>query len=480
MPSLHRNSGLPAVLTVVGLLSSVTLAADGPVLLQSVRRAGDLSRVEISLEVGGDLRASDDAKAEKMPMTVAAQMAYDERLIEWSASPLAARSARYYDMVKATLKVDKKVGEPQLRSDRRLLGAQVGVGTNTIYSPQGDLTRDELDLLDLPGSSLLVDRLLPDKKVAPGESWKHDDALVGALVSIDEIKQCDVRSSLTDVVGDIVRLQIGGTVRGVVGGASTEIEVKGKYQFNLAKKRITWFGLLIRENRNVGEVVQGMDVVARLQMQLSALNRSEKLGDAAVRDFPAPKPELTQLAHASGDGLWRLAHDRDWYVKKVEDDFAMLCLLEKGKRLAQCNITSLPTVEPGKLPTLAEFQADVKHALGEAFGQFVEARQSSNPRGYQVYRVVVAGKAGDLPIVWHYYLLGSAQGQMAAVAFAIEADSVEKLDNADRRLVEAFQFVGMGRLAPSGSAAKSEVKPETLAKPIDRKATAEKGETPKR
>ena len=54
-----------------------------------------------------------------------------------------------------------------------------------------------------------------------------------------------------------------GVVQGAIGGVSTEIELKAKYEYDLQQKRITWFALLIKEKRAVGHVSPGTLSTAR-------------------------------------------------------------------------------------------------------------------------------------------------------------------------------------------------------------------------
>ena len=63
--------------------------------------------------------------------------------------------------------------------------------------------------------------------------------------------------------------------------------------------------------------------------------------------------------------------------------------------VGECNLASLADHAPGKLVSLAEFQEDVRRALGKSFGQFVEASEASPAAGYRMYRVVVTA---PLPI----------------------------------------------------------------------------------
>ena len=113
--------------------------------------------------------------------------------------------------------------------------------------------------------------------------------------------------------------------------------------------------------------------------------------------------------------------------------------------IGQCNASSLAQRDPDKLVSLEEFQADVRQALGESFGEFVEASQSVNAAKHRVLRVVVHGvahnKSGDVPIRWIYYHVADQQGRQAALTFIVQQEHVERFADADKPVVESLQFV---------------------------------------
>ena len=79
------------------------------------------------------------------------------------------RSANYR-RADAAIRIDKDGVKPTLTSNRCLVGVKVEGSTVTMFSPEGPLSRDELDLIDLQGNSLLLDRLLPLERVAIGDT----------------------------------------------------------------------------------------------------------------------------------------------------------------------------------------------------------------------------------------------------------------------------------------------------------------------
>lgn len=412
----------------------------------SSRAAGSIDHVGAVLEVEGKAKYTGEEKVETPKMSVVASLLYDERTLEIpTTSTGCLRSLRFYDRADAKINVGDVGLKPALRDQRRLIGVKIDGSKATLFSPNGSLSRDELDLIDLVGDSLLVDGFLPERPVARGESWTHRDSLIAALLGLDKLKTNDVRSTLGEINDASALVDVAGRVEGAVDGVTTRIEIKGKYRFNRKTGRIDWFGLLVHENRDVGHVAQGLDVVARLKMQIEPRDRSERLEDAAIEGLDLePTAAATQLTCESAERDWQFLHDRRWYLVTSEHDLTVLRMIDRGELVAQCNVAPLPRVEPGKQATLEQFQTDVKNALGKQFGQFVKASQRANEKDYRVLSVVAQGLVSELPIQWHYYLIADEQGRQVVFAFTVEASLAERLGQSDQDVVDSFTFVDEG------------------------------------
>ena len=410
--------------------------------LSSGTRSNEINRVEVSVEVGGNLNLEHAKKPLQLPMSVNLKLAYEERILSFPTRPEGVlRSVRWYDAPSGTRQVGNDKPKPSLGEDRRLMAVEITDSKPVLFSPNSPLDRDELDLVDVPANSLLVDRLLPNKEVRVGDVWEHSQQALAGVLGLDRIESHDIQSKLLEVVGGVARVQLNGKAKGVECGAAAQLEVKAKYQYDLTNKRITWMGLLIREHRETGEAAPSFDVVVRLQMKITPMDKPLKLtGVVTMSVPPQATPKLTQLEHRSGDGLWRVAYGRDWYVVQDDRDLTKLKLLDNGERITQANISSLPKTDAAKIPSLDEFQQDIRRTLETSFGQFVSAGQSANGANYRVYRVVVQGQTQDLPVEWRYYLVANDQGQQVVATFANSTTTSARLNDADRRLVDAIRL----------------------------------------
>lgn len=453
------ESRVPIVHSLLTLfaLSSHGLAADGTHDLRPRPADGQMARVEVQLDVGGDVKLADEGKTRTLKMSVSAQLVYDEKWLPVRAGLKNAglRGVRYYRRAKAAIKIDAGGIEPRLRDARRLIVADEANGQVALFSPTGALTRDELDLVDLPANSLLLDRLLPDRPARVGDHWRHGDVLVGELLGLDAVSQNSLESELKEVAGGRARLELVGRVLGAVAGVATEIEVKAKYRFDMNERRVTGLGLLIKEKRAIGLVNTGLDVVAKLQLALAPADDDGELSEAALARLPLdPRPELLALACESPTKKFHIYHSRDWHLMTDAGDLLALRYLDRGELVAQCNISSLADVEPGKGPTLATFQHDLEQSLGDSFERFAEASDATNSLGHRIYRVVAEGRVSDLPIQWHYYLISDREGHQAVFAFTVESDLVERLGDADEALAGTIEFARSRKSAAPTPAAR--------------------------
>jgi hypothetical protein len=375
-------------------------------------------------------------------LNVTGKVVYDEKQLNHRRPPAGgARSARRYLNAEATIKVDGGGIEPKLRDSRGWIVADEADGRVLVFSPSGPLTREELDLIDLPANSLLLDRLLPADAVRIGDQWSHSDDLVSGLLGLDAVSQNDIQSVLKGVSEGRARLELAGRVLGAVGGVATEIEVKAKYRFDFNERRVTGLGLLVKEKRAIGHVNTGLDVVAKLQLALAPSEECDELSEKALAGLPSEfGPEFLALQCSSPTKKFRIFHSRDWHLMTDAGEMLALRYLDRGELVAQCNVSSLADVEPQKEPSLATFQHDLEQSLGKSFERFVEASESTTSTGCRIYRIIAEGRVSDLPIQWHYYLVADGAGQLAVFAFTVETDLAERLGDADAALVASIEF----------------------------------------
>ena len=424
-----------ALLALLLTASAAPLSADEGVLLQSATKQNDMTRIAVKMEVGGDLTVPGEGQPKPLKMSVVAAMKYDERLLESITGH--ARAVRHYTEAQAVIKIENGGVTPVLSEEHRLIGVDWTGDVCTLYSPRGALSRDELELVDLPAPSLMLDGLLPTEAVAQGATWKQPDSFWATFLRLDAVGSNEVACQLVELsVGKEAVVELTGSVAGAVEGVATKIEVKGRYRFDLTRQRIVTFGLAIKEKRSIGHVGPGMDVVARVEMTLEPLGESPQLTDEALAGLPLdPESAGQALAYQPQTQAYRFFNDRRWHIIDESPELTTLRYVDRGELVAQCNVAPGAKAPPGKHTSLEKFQADIKKVLGESFGQFVEAASGTSPSGYVVHRVTATGTVKELSIEWRYYLLADAEGHQAMFAFTLEQDLADRFGDADEQLV---------------------------------------------
>jgi hypothetical protein len=408
--------------------------------LEPVVSADSLTRVEIVMQVGGEALLVSDGKKTSLPMSVVANVTYDESLLSDGTSAARARALRYYDTANVAIKIAGGGQKPSLRPDRRLIFASRDGAAVRLVSPAGPLARDELDLIELPGSSLIIDEMLPKQPVAIGDTWTHSADLLAALLGLDATSDVEVTSRLEQVADGLAKVVLTGSLRGAAAGVGTQIELKAKYNFDLQSKRINYFALLVKEKRSIGHVGPGLDVVAKLLVKVTPITESVHLTPEVIAQTATPTADQSLLEYEAPSRTFGFMYDRQWFVTSDEPNVAILRMIQQGELVAQCNISALRTVQ--KEITLAAFQQDIQRSLDKSFGQFLKAAEETTPEGYRVFRVVAQGEVSGLPIEWIYYLVKSADGeQMASLAFTLEPGLVERFASADREFLARLRFM---------------------------------------
>ncbi len=293
----------------------------------------------------------------------------------------------------------------------------------------------------MPCNSLLLEALLPDKPVALNDTWKHPDWLMAAICTLDAIGYNDAQSVLRMVSDGVARIEISGRVEGIVGGLSTAMELKGNYQFDTKTGRITSLTLALKENRVGGLLGPGLEVVGRLQMKVSPLDKPAHLTEAALQDVKlSATPGLRRLQYRAAEAGWEVTHDRRWIVMDGKNT-TLLRMADAGDYVAQCNVATGSDAASGGGLTLTKFKDEIQAALGKSFGKLVLAEETQGPGGTRLFHVVVQGEAQQLPIQWIYYRLADRSGRWLVFAFTVKQDLLERFGGADEELVAAARFL---------------------------------------
>jgi hypothetical protein len=312
------------------------------------------------------------------------------------------------------------------------------------------MTRDELDLIDIPGNSTVLPLLLPGKAVEVGAAWPVPGDAVAMLLGIDAVSSTDVQCTLVEVtpphVGKsrMAKVKFAGHVDGSAGGAATEIALQGAFDYDLKARRVTRLDLHIDEDRAIGQAGPGLKVACRVELTAQPLQYAPQvIDDRMIRLARAPDAQALLLS-CQGEG-YRFLHSRRWHVVDQRQNVTALRLIDRGEMLAQCNIAT-PKPEAGKPSparptTLAAYQQEVRKSLGERFGKQISAEELTTKAGLTAFVVVAEGETQGVPVRWVSYLLTQpSSGKQAGLVFTLSPKHVERFGAAATEVLNTFRI----------------------------------------
>jgi hypothetical protein len=427
---LVASCGLPALAAEEKILLAVNPADTRP------------QQVRVAVEVAGQMKMNPDGRQVKyLPMAVTADLRYSQRRLPELKDTATARLVRHYHAAEAKFNLKNHEFSNALRDDRRLIVLQTEGDEGAFFSPLGPLTREELDLVDVPGTGVMPELLLPGKELRVGETWEPSTAAITRLLSLEAIHKHDIVGKFDELRDGIAILSLEGKAAGAIGGVSSEVNLKAKLNLNPKEQLLTWLAISLSENRAIGHAQPGYEVTSRIRILTALAEAAPEISPAALANLPlVAKTGETLVAFRSEQGGFELVHDRRWRVMSEKYDSAILRLIDRGELVSQCNIAKLKNFAKGETLTLDAFQDDVKAILEKQKGQIIEASQNTTDEGILVQKVLVNGTAGDLPIQWTYYHLSDSAGRRATLVFTIDAKLVERYAHTDQEIISAFRF----------------------------------------
>jgi hypothetical protein len=415
------------------------VAAGDSYILQSECQSKRVYTVDAKIQAHGSINPSPAGKTAPMAMTVDGHFDYDEIRLD-SPQNGTLRSVRYYREAAASIQVNKHRDAPALADDKRLIVAGADSKSTALSPPRGQLTREELDLIDIPGNTLVLDQLLPGRELKEGETWKIPDAALAQLLCVDVVSRNGIQCQLGDANDATAKIKFGGTLDAAVAGVSTEIQLEGSAVFDFKHKCLTSIQMRIKERRPAGYIGPQMDIEANVEVQIEPREKSEYLTPAVLKEAADLDPFAQPLLLRSEFGAFHLIYDRRWHVTRNEAERTVMRLIDRGELVAQCNLTPLPRLDEGKTVTIEEFQAEIQKSLGKRFDHFETVAEGKGAGGIKVLKVFVAGIVSDIPIQWRYYLVIAPDGHRLAITYTLENELVQRFADADAAMTESIEF----------------------------------------
>ncbi len=356
---------------------------------------------------------------------------------------LAFRSLRYYDDALASINVDGHKTVTQISEPSRFLVAQLLREGVDLYSPNTHISQSELDLLKMPGDPLAVLPMLPKMDVALNDEWRCDSWTVQSLLRTEAVIKENLTCKLIRLTESQATVSFSGFTEGATRGAKTRVGVKGQFVFDRLSKHVMRIELTQTEKSSISAVAPGSEVTASMTVDRVVAPTIGVLTDQAAGQIPLnPKPAQLLLSYRTP---WNSSflHGRNWHVFHQTNRVAVLRLVDGGNMIAQCNISPVEKVAPGKHTLPAQFQADIRSSLGDRFKQFGKAEELTTEDGRYVLRVETEGISSideKSPMTWLYYLCAAPDGRQISFVFSVRTTLARDLADRDKAIVHSFQF----------------------------------------
>lgn len=436
-------AGIALVVCFVG--PSLPLAVAAPTyLLKADLPPGTDSEVTIKLEIGGELLLpSEKEEVKKLPIKVVGNQAYRERMVSWSPdSSSIVRAIRDYQSVTAKIEVADQTTNRTLPNDKNLMLAEVRDATSIVTGAFGNLTREQVDLVNEVGNTLAIDRLLPGREVAEGESWSHGNDVIGALLGMDHVAVCEVSSVVAEQVDGQVQIRLAGSVHGTIDGTVTEMELRAAYLFHLEMRRIVRFNLAIKENRKPSNVVPGLDVVAKAFVSINPSEQTFNVPPAVEQLAGRTSVPLSRtLVYESPKRNFRFEYDDAWYVTAEDRNRISFRYLHDHEVGATCILTILPARSSGRHTPLEQFEKDVRALLGDQLEAVSASTEWETKRGHYCLGVIAEGQVSDIPMQWRHYLVAADDCPRLSFAVSLERNRIERFADAERQIIDSIELL---------------------------------------
>jgi hypothetical protein len=197
----RRNCPSSVALAILVAFAGLPVVAGAEVVdLRGVDSADSHQQVRVVVEVEGKLKVNLDGKAvQHVPMKATAELQYVERTLLAGKAGSGGRAVRHYEKADAQIRLRETDLTNTLRPERRIIVLDAQGAEPTQFSPLGPLTREELELIEVPASAISLTALLPEQPLAIGGEWKLSDKVISRLFNLEAVSQQTVIGKLDSV-----------------------------------------------------------------------------------------------------------------------------------------------------------------------------------------------------------------------------------------------------------------------------------------
>lgn len=460
-----------ATIATGAMTGDFTNAAEktGPVMLRPAAKE-TLFRVRVELEVEGNVDVPKNALVSResdkqFPIQSTTTLDYEERYRR-AGDGVVTTARRYYHEAQTKGTLNRGEVGAELRDNVRDTVVRRDGAVEVIYSDDDYFTRDELDVLRLPTSSLGLDDLLPNIAVAVGAKYSPTTDAMRSVLALSSVEATDVVAEVVSITPVEAKIHFTGKVDGSYEGVPTVVRTVGKLTFDRKIGACTWLAMAVHETREIGRAEPGFDVSATIKMLRKPMDRPVRLTGSAGNvpaDGPIPTDRLYVDLKSDEIGVSVLM-DRRWRMMMDVPGSAMMRMIDTDRSVAQCDFRPLASLKPGVQWTMDAFQQDVKKTLGGQMTSLISSDQRASETGLRVMRVVASGAVEDVPIQWVLVHFSDDSGRRMLATFTMEATNASLFAGSDMQLAGSLRLITPSKSADDSITALRGTKRETRIK----------------
>lgn len=353
------------------------------------------------------------------------------------AGPFSIRAVRSYsDAVSNTVVGPDYKTSIQLPAGQKLLHVY-GTDALLLYlNPNVRLTRQQIDLLQMPCDPLVVAGLLPPRALDDrSERWNTDPWVVPMLAGLDAAVSQSATCSITELTDERATIRFEAKTQGAVSGSATSVELTGEFAFDRRLQLITDLRARLTEKRSPGAVSPGLDVVAEVTWTQKIVTDSAVLPKELMEPLPDEGQQLLTLVTP-----WRLMllHSRDWHLFHQTTELVMLRMLNNGSLAGQCNIAPSVTMPVGEFTPDHRFREEVQAALVSRQGVLGESRLTPEQNGWRIHKVSATSITQNKTILWDYYLCTRKSGEQYSLIMSYGKDDAGLVQPAADKIIQSL------------------------------------------
>jgi hypothetical protein len=429
---------------LVGLGAANSLGAQTANLIETPT-ADQCIRNELTMTLEGKIQVKQDDKDLAFPHKAQANHAFTERYLDIKAGR-AVKAARYYTAADSTITFNNDSSSKRtLRPERRFIVTQRVKDQLASFSPNGALTRDEMELTE-HFDTMAITAMLPGKAVEVGKSWPIANGVVLALCELDGVTSHSLEGTLDSVKGNIALCKITGKANGINLGAEVEMNINARFEFDIKLQRVVSLEWTEADKRQQGPITPALTATVTIKLTRSVVDEPEQLNKFAMVKVPradTPPTELTNIIHQDAKKRFELSYAREWHVTSPDDSPQLVMRhLERGEFVAQATFTMWKKIDPKEVTTLDKFAEEMSKTPGWVEDKELERKQLKDiAKGHHtVYRVAASGELDRTRTVQYFYLIVSPQGDQLIVTFSVVPQHAERLGARDLEVIREIAF----------------------------------------